>query len=78
MASRNILVSSINQVKLSDFGMTQKLKPNEIYQQDPNTKIPYRWHPLESLESNIFISKSDVTIILIIIFVKISDYIFHK
>ena len=43
LASRNILIKTIYQVKITDFGMARKIMPNEVYYQDSTQRIPFRW-----------------------------------
>lgn len=43
LAARNILIKTIYQVKITDFGMARKIMPSEVYISDTAQKIPYRW-----------------------------------
>ncbi|XP_070548641.1 fibroblast growth factor receptor 1-A-like isoform X2 [Ptychodera flava] len=60
LASRNILVTSDVNCKISDFGLARNIGPNQEYvMQSPGT-LPLRWEAPESLTSNVYNFKSDV------------------
>ncbi|XP_070548674.1 tyrosine kinase receptor Cad96Ca-like [Ptychodera flava] len=60
LASRNILVTSDVNCKISDFGLARNIGPNQEYvMQSPGT-LPLRWEAPESLISNVYNFKSDV------------------
>ncbi|CAG0892811.1 unnamed protein product [Cyprideis torosa] len=61
LATRNCLVSDHMEVKISDFGLSQRLPfENASYKGRPEDAIPVRWMPLESITTNEFTLKSDV------------------
>lgn len=61
LAARNVLLVSLDQVKVSDFGLSRKL-----YQEmgavlhDKHTPLPWRWMAPESLKHLVFSAESDV------------------
>ncbi|KAI0989595.1 hypothetical protein GJ496_008995 [Pomphorhynchus laevis] len=59
LSARNVLVASLNQVKVSDFGLSRSTTDN-IYEQHSGGKIPVKWYAIEAIEKNRFTSKSDV------------------
>ena len=61
LATRNCLVSDNMEVKISDFGLSERLSTeNGSYKGRPQDAIPVRWMPLESITTNEFTLKSDV------------------
>lgn len=60
VASRNCLVNSQRQVKLSDFGMTRPTFENDYYKFNRKGMLPVRWMSPESLGLGIFTPASDV------------------
>ncbi|KAI6229039.1 hypothetical protein M3Y99_01163000 [Aphelenchoides fujianensis] len=58
IAARNVLVSSPQCVKISDFGMSRLLEGD--FYTSSNTKLPLKWLPVESLNERKFTTKSDV------------------
>ncbi|UJR08250.1 hypothetical protein I4U23_012523 [Adineta vaga] len=59
LAARNILLQSIDQVKISDFGLSRCIDP-DIYVQKSDGKIPVKWYAPEAISVGRFTSKSDV------------------
>ncbi|XP_068090213.1 tyrosine-protein kinase JAK3 [Hyperolius riggenbachi] len=61
LASRNILVESLNHVKIGDFGLTKILpQDKEYYVVRERGQSPIFWHAPESLSDNIYSRESDV------------------
>ena len=60
LAARNILLGENKAVKISDFGMLRRTGESEIYEVATVKKLPIKWTSLDSLETGIFTSKSDV------------------
>ncbi|KAI0983354.1 hypothetical protein GJ496_010480 [Pomphorhynchus laevis] len=59
LAARNVLVASIYQVKVSDFGLSRAMT-NNVYSQSTPGRIPIKWYAPEAIEYGRFTSKSDV------------------
>ncbi|CAF1009570.1 unnamed protein product [Adineta ricciae] len=59
LAARNILLQSIDQVKISDFGLSRCID-TDIYVQKSDSKIPVKWYSPEAISVGRFTSKSDV------------------
>ncbi|CAF1381262.1 unnamed protein product [Adineta steineri] len=59
LAARNILLQSIDQVKISDFGLSRCID-TDIYIQRSDSKIPVKWYAPEAISIGRFTSKSDV------------------
>ncbi|CAL4065968.1 unnamed protein product, partial [Meganyctiphanes norvegica] len=59
LAARNVLVDSRNDMKIADFGLARLIK-EEHYMKSSNTKVPFKWMAPESLQRQIYTSKSDV------------------
>jgi len=47
-------------LKISDFGMSRFVEPNEVYINTSHGLLPLRWMSVESLFQNKFTSASDV------------------
>ncbi|XP_055933325.1 tyrosine-protein kinase transmembrane receptor Ror2-like isoform X1 [Argiope bruennichi] len=60
LATRNCLVAEDMTVKISDFGLSQKIYAANYYKGKEDDAIPIRWMPLESILYNKFIVESDV------------------
>nr|XP_042903224.1 tyrosine-protein kinase transmembrane receptor Ror2-like [Parasteatoda tepidariorum] len=60
LATRNCLVSEDMVVKISDFGLSQKIYTANYYKGNDHDAIPIRWMPLESILYNKFTVESDV------------------
>lgn len=59
LSARNVLVASMNQVKVCDFGLS-RITTDDVYQQQGAGKIPIKWYAIESIEKGKFSQKSDV------------------
>lgn len=59
LASRRVLVQSLNQVKVSYFGMTKFLSIEQLSSLNRG-EYPFKWLSLETLKLDIFTHKSDV------------------
>ena len=60
LAARNVLVSSDNQVKISDFGLTRDIYENSIYHKSTSGKLPLKWMSIEAIFDQVYTIKSDV------------------
>lgn len=60
LAARNILLSSIHQAKISDFGLSRALCTDNYYQASQGGKWPIKWYAPESFLDGIFSHASDV------------------
>lgn len=60
LASRNCLLDHHGQVKIADFGLSQKVYLQEYYRGDEQDAIPIRWMPLEAILHNKYTVESDV------------------
>ncbi|KFM69805.1 Tyrosine-protein kinase transmembrane receptor Ror2, partial [Stegodyphus mimosarum] len=60
LATRNCLVADDMVVKISDFGLSQKIYAANYYKGNEHDAIPIRWMPLESICYNKFTVESDV------------------
>ncbi|XP_013793701.2 muscle, skeletal receptor tyrosine protein kinase-like [Limulus polyphemus] len=60
LATRNCLVSEDMVVKISDFGLSQKIYSANYYKGSEHDAIPIRWMPLESILYSRFTVESDV------------------
>lgn len=60
LATRNCLVSEDMVVKISDFGLSQKIYTANYYKGNDHDAIPIRWMPLESILYSKFTVESDV------------------
>lgn len=60
LATRNVLIQSINRIKLSDFGLARALGLDKDLYSSRGGKLPVKWMPLESLKTGVFTHKSDV------------------
>lgn len=60
LATRNCLVSDDMVVKISDFGLSQKIYAANYYKGNEHDAIPIRWMPLESILYSKFTVESDV------------------
>lgn len=60
LATRNCLVADDMTVKISDFGLSQKIYAANYYKGNEHDAIPIRWMPLESICYNKFTVESDV------------------
>lgn len=61
LAARNILLSSVHQAKISDFGFSRALCAGDnYYQASHNGKWPIKWYAPESFNYGTFSHASDV------------------
>lgn len=61
LAARNVLLASMSQIKISDFGLSRSTDAfTNAYTQTTEGKIPIKWYSPESIEHLKFTSKSDV------------------
>lgn len=60
LASRNVLVADEYHVKISDFGLAQKMEPSDFYMLKTPRELPLRWYAPESLRNGKFSNFSDV------------------
>lgn len=61
LAARNILLASMHQAKISDFGLSRALRPNDnYYQATHGGKWPIKWYAPESFNYGTFSHASDV------------------
>ncbi|KAI0986865.1 hypothetical protein GJ496_008033 [Pomphorhynchus laevis] len=62
LAARNLLLASISQIKISDFGLARYTgnNDNNLYIQRSNAAVPLAWYAPEAITHFTFTSKSDV------------------
>ena len=60
LACRNILVGDGKNLKVSDFGMSRLLPPDEVYVPTSHGPLPLRWMAIEALFYRHFTTKTDV------------------
>ncbi|XP_076346339.1 tyrosine-protein kinase transmembrane receptor Ror2-like isoform X2 [Tachypleus tridentatus] len=60
LATRNCLINDDMVVKISDFGLSQKIYTANYYKGSEHDAIPIRWMPLESILYNKFTVESDI------------------
>ncbi|XP_054162412.1 tyrosine-protein kinase HTK16-like [Oppia nitens] len=61
LAARNVLIVSLKQIKISDFGLSRALTRDQaIYKASNGDRWPIRWYAPESLKYGIFTHASDV------------------
>ena len=62
LACRNVLVQSdlLHDIKISDYGMARFMQQSDYYRQSFERPLPLRWMAPESLEDQIWTTKSDV------------------
>ncbi|XP_050396679.2 fibroblast growth factor receptor 1, partial [Patella vulgata] len=60
LATRNILLSTKQLLKITDFGLTRDVYETNMYQPTSSRKLPYKWMPLETIFDQVFTVKSDV------------------
>lgn len=60
LAARNILLSSLHQAKISDFGFSRALSAGENYYSTGGGKWPIKWYAPESFNYGTFSHASDV------------------
>ncbi|XP_022107164.1 tyrosine kinase receptor Cad96Ca-like [Acanthaster planci] len=60
LAARNVLVTADGACKISDFGLAEEIRNSRASQKRTNNALPLRWMALESIDKDIFSTKSDV------------------
>ena len=60
LACRNVLVGEGKALKVSDFGMSRLLPPDEVYVPTSHGPLPLRWMAIEALFYRHFSTKTDV------------------
>ena len=60
LACRNVLVGDDKSLKVSDFGMSRLLPPDEVYVPTSHGPLPLRWMAIEALFYRKFSTKTDV------------------
>ncbi|XP_066903761.1 tyrosine-protein kinase hopscotch isoform X2 [Halyomorpha halys] len=60
LAARNVLVANEFHVKISDFGLAQKMEPSNYYMLKTPRELPVGWYAPESLRDGKFSNLSDV------------------
>ncbi|XP_038073903.1 hepatocyte growth factor receptor-like isoform X2 [Patiria miniata] len=61
LAARNCMLDDNLRVKIADFGLSRDLYERDYYSaKDKTAKLPVRWMALESLERNVYNTKTDV------------------
>lgn len=60
LACRNVLVGDGKALKVSDFGMSRLLPPDEVYVPTSHGPLPLRWMAIEALFYRHFTTKTDI------------------
>ncbi|XP_028967596.1 proto-oncogene tyrosine-protein kinase receptor Ret [Galendromus occidentalis] len=60
LAARNILVATDFVVKISDFGLSRDVYEGDTYLKRSRQRVPVKWMAIESLEDQIYTTRSDV------------------
>ncbi|CAL1260972.1 unnamed protein product [Larinioides sclopetarius] len=60
LATRNILLAKHRVVKISDFGLSRDIYEGDAYLKRTKGRVPVKWMAIESLEDQIYTSRSDV------------------
>ncbi|XP_046745280.1 vascular endothelial growth factor receptor 1-like [Diprion similis] len=60
LATRNMLLTDDNVVKICDFGLSKSLREEENQTSTENGPLPVKWMAIESLRDRVFSTKSDV------------------
>ncbi|CAB3987723.1 Fibroblast growth factor receptor 1 [Paramuricea clavata] len=73
VAARNVLLDENWVAKISDFGMARDIYVKQIYRKDTEGFLPVRWMAIESLESFIYNTQSDIWSFGILLWEIMSD-----
>ena len=65
LAARNVLVAHGKKLKIGDFGLMREMY-HELYVVKKQKKLPIKWMAPEAIYEQIFTSKSDVYVLLLI------------
>ena len=60
LACRNVLVGRGKKLKITDFGMSRKLKFDSVYVMNIKVPLPVKWMALEAIINLEFTTASDV------------------
>ena len=60
LSARNILLDEVLNVKISDFGLSRILYSNQYYRSKNKIPLPLKWMAIESIESGIYSTATDV------------------
>lgn len=60
MAARNVLVTSDNVMKITDFGLAQDVHNLDYYKKTTSGLLPVKWMESEALFYRVFTHQSDV------------------
>ncbi|GBN50641.1 Proto-oncogene tyrosine-protein kinase receptor Ret [Araneus ventricosus] len=60
LATRNVLLAKHRVVKISDFGLSRDIYEGDAYLKRTKGRVPVKWMAIESLEDQIYTSRSDV------------------
>ncbi|XP_035217300.1 proto-oncogene tyrosine-protein kinase receptor Ret-like [Stegodyphus dumicola] len=60
LAARNVLVATGKVMKISDFGLSRDVYEGDTYLKATRGRVPVKWMALESLQSQLYTTKSDV------------------
>ena len=60
LAARNILLDNELNIKISDFGLSRDIHAKQGYKSKNKTALPLKWMAIESIESGIYNTATDV------------------